>query len=145
MKNFLFLVLVLFTFSLNAQVKHTANINKYGVALDGNDPTSYFHSKPVKGKNEFKSTYNGTSYLFESKENKAQFDKSPQNFEPQYGGWCAYAVGKTDENVEVNPQTYKVLNGKLYLFYNKFFTNTLELWNKDEADLLKNANKNWSK
>jgi len=36
------------------------------------------------------------------------------------------------EKVEVDPGTFKIVDGKLYLFYNKFFNNTLKSWNKDE-------------
>ena len=60
-------------------------------------------------------------------------------------GWCAYAMGAKGEKVEVDPETFKIVDGKLYLFYNKFFNNTLESWNKDEARLRSNADKNWSK
>jgi hypothetical protein len=33
----------------------------------------------------------------------------------------------------------------LYLFYNKFFNNTLKSWNKDEANLKNKADVNWTK
>ena len=45
--------------------------------------------------------------------------------------------------VEIDPETFKILNGKLYLFYNKGFTNTLPLWNKDETKLKSKADENW--
>lgn len=32
---------------------------------------------------------------------------------------------------------HKIVNGKLYLFYNAFFNNTLKSWNKNEAALKK--------
>jgi len=44
----------------------------------------------------------------------------------------------------VDPETFKIVNGKLYLFYNKFFNNTLKSWNKDEANLKIKADKNWT-
>ena len=73
------------------------------------------------------------------------FLKNPKNYEPQYGGWCAYAMGSNGEKVEVDPETYKILDGKLYVFYNAYFNNTLKSWNKDEAKLKKQADKNWQK
>ncbi|HZE82850.1 MAG TPA: YHS domain protein, partial [Puia sp.] len=66
-------------------------------------------------------------------------------YEPQYGGWCAYAMGKDGSKVEVDPGTFKIVNGKLFLFYNRFFNNTLKTWNKDEDHLHKNADNNWQK
>ncbi|OYZ43692.1 MAG: YHS domain protein, partial [Sphingobacteriales bacterium 24-40-4] len=49
------------------------------------------------------------------------------------------------EKVSVDPETYKIVNGKLYLFYNQFFNNTLKDWNKDEVNLMTKANTNWNK
>jgi hypothetical protein len=54
-------------------------------------------------------------------------------------------MGEKGEKVSVDPETFKILNGKLYLFYNKYFTNTLKDWNKNEATLKKNADANWPK
>jgi len=45
----------------------------------------------------------------------------------------------------VDPETFKIVNGKLYLFYNRFFNNTLTNWNKDEANLKTKADVNWQK
>ena len=52
-------------------------------------------------------------------------------------------MGANGEKVEVNPETFKIINGKLYLFYNAFFNNTLTDWNKNEAALKAKADKNW--
>jgi YHS domain-containing protein len=114
------------------------------VAIDGYDPVAYFKSKKaVKGKKELAVSHQGVVYYFSSVENKEEFKKSPAQYEPQYGGWCAYAMGASGEKVSVDPETFKVLDGKLYLFYNKFFNNTLKSWNKDEAKLKKSADASW--
>ena len=84
-------------------------------------------------------------YYFSSQQNLNLFKANPSKYEPQFGGWCAYAMGNTGEKVEVDPETFKILNGKLYLFYNKLFTNTLKSWNKNENKLLNQANANWLK
>ena len=39
----------------------------------------------------------------------------------------------------------KIIEGKLYLFYNAFFNNTLKEWNKNQTVLKKNADANWIK
>ena len=69
--------------------------------------------------------------------------KDPKKYEPQYGGWCAYAMGASNEKVEIDPETFKIVNGKLYLFFHNFINNTLLKWNKDEANLKALADKNW--
>ena len=52
-------------------------------------------------------------------------------------------MGAKGEKVEVDPETFKIIQGKLYLFYNAFFNNTLKDWNKDEANLKLKADANW--
>lgn len=119
------------------------NINKDGVAIDGYDPVSYFDGEPLEGKKELAYTLDGVTYWFTNEDNKSKFEKAPLKYIPQYGGWCAYAMGLKPEKVKVDPETYKIVDGKLYLFYNFYLTNTLKSWNKDEARLKVNADKNW--
>lgn len=122
------------------------NLNKKQVAISGYDPVSYFTgTKPKEGSADIQATVQGITYYFATVANKDAFTKDPAKYEPQYGGWCAYAMGNDGSKVEVDPGTFKILNGKLYLFYNQFFTNTLKSWNKDEARLMKNADANWGK
>lgn len=119
-------------------------VNK--VAILGYDPVAYFsQGKAVKGKNAVSANYQGVIYKFSSNENKDVFLKNPSKYEPQYGGWCAYAMGSAGEKVEINPETFKITDGKLYLFYNAYFNNTLKSWNKDESDLKLKADNNWKK
>ena len=117
-----------------------------GLAISGYDPVTYFtQNKAVKGSKENAVLYEGVTYYFSSALNKDEFKKNPAKYEPEYGGWCAYAMGAKGEKVEVDPKTFKIVNGKLNLFYNKFFNNTLSDWNKDEANLKKKADANWTK
>tara|TARA_R110002050_G_scaffold100_1_gene808 strand:- start:287 stop:460 length:174 start_codon:yes stop_codon:yes gene_type:complete len=52
-------------------------------------------------------------------------------------------MGDNGEKVSINPKTFKIVDGKLYLFYNKLFTNTLIPWNEDEVNLKGNADDFW--
>lgn len=134
-----------FVFAQDQQRLQQFNLEK-GVAVKGYDPVAYFTlNKAVKGKAEFAVIHQGVKYNFSSTANKEEFKKNPAKYEPQYGGWCAYAMGETGEKVDFDPETFKILNGKLYLFYNKFFNNTLPKWNKDEANLKTKADVNWKK
>ena len=117
-----------------------------GVAIEGYDVVSYFvESRPQKGKSSISATYLGVIYRFATKEHRDLFVKNPQKYMPQYGGWCAYAMGAKNEKVIMDPQNYKIVNGKLYLFYKNFFTDTLDDWNEDEDNLKRKANENWQK
>lgn len=126
------------------QTPHSNYNLEKGLAIQGYDPVAYFAgSKAVKGKKEFSHSQNGATYYFSSAANKDTFIKNPVAYEPQYGGWCAYAMGATGEKVEIDPETFKIVDKKLYLFYNAFFNNTLPKWNSAEADLKTKADKNW--
>jgi YHS domain-containing protein len=128
-----------------ARKKHF-NLSKSGLAIDGYDPVAYFKSnKAIEGKKEFAVNHQGAVYYFSSTGNKDAFIKNPSAYEPQYGGWCAYAMGKNGAKVNIDPETFKIINGKLYLFYNRFFNNTLTSWNKDETNLKTKADANWQK
>lgn len=116
------------------------------LAIQGYDPVAYFkENKAVKGSKDLAVNHQGVLYYFSSVTNKEEFKKNPAPYEPQYGGWCAYAMGSKGEKVSIDPKTFKITNGKLYLFYNKLFNNTLPEWNKDETGLRNKADANWSK
>lgn len=125
------------------RVKHMNHQKTLG--LSGYDPVSYFGPSVVKGKPEFQTTYRGIVYYFSSGSNRELFKADPAKYEPAYGGWCAYAMGATGEKVEVDPHTFKMVNGRLHLYYNKYFNNTLTDWNKDERKLKRRADENWAK
>lgn len=147
MKKFTLLITLLFTslVALQAQTGHL-NLGKSGLAIDGYDPVAYLTTgKATEGKSAISLAYNGATYRFSSVQNRDLFKASPAKYQPQYGGWCAYAMGATGEKVSVDPETFKIIGGKLYLFYNSFFNNTLKDWNKNEATLRTNADKNWQK
>ena len=147
------LILLVFGISGTALAQSTAagrqkhfNIYKNHLAIQGYDPVAYFtDGKAVKGSGTYKHTENGVIYYFSPEEHREKFKKDPAKYEPQYGGWCAYAMGESGDKVEINPSTFKIVNGKLYLFYNKGGTNTKIDWNEDENNLLKQGNANWKK
>jgi YHS domain-containing protein len=139
---------VVFTASAQESPLNTKqfNLERSGLAIQGYDPVAYFaNNKAIEGEREFATVHNGATYYFATAKNRETFKANPSKYEPQYGGWCAYAMGATGEKVEVDPETFKILDGELYLFYNKFFNNTLPKWNGDEAKLKSAADKNWTK
>ena len=144
--SFLAILLLLSTISysqdLNTRKKHFNVAN--GLAIQGYDPVAYFTTKKaVRGKKEIAFSHAGITYYFSSQSNKELFERNPSAYEPEYGGWCAYAMGANGEKVNVDPETFKIINNKLYLFYNKFFNNTLKDWNKDEISLKAKADQSW--
>lgn len=145
------LFLLMNTFCLPAFAQDTNRIKNLnlenGVAIGGYDPVAYFtKGKAIKGSKEITGAVNGgATYYFSSVANRDVFKKDVAAYEPQYGGWCAYAMGSEGSKVPIDPETFKIVHGKLYLFYNRFFNNTLKTWNKDEVSLMKKADSNWQK
>lgn len=129
--------------SENVIIKHY-NIQD-NIALEGYDVVSYFSNKPIKGNKKYSVTSQGIIYWFISETTRDIFAANQEKYKPQFGGWCAYAMGEKGEKVNVDPETFKILDGKLYLFYNAYFNNTLKSWNKDEKNLKNKADLNWRK
>ena len=149
LKTFIAIAIIvpLLTYNANAQaVLRTKDFNlEKGLAIQGYDPVAYFtQSKPVKGYKQFAASAEGVTYYFSTAANKELFVKQYKKYEPQYGGWCAYAMGATNDKVEIDPETFKIVGGKLYLFYHSWVNNTLNKWNKDEVNLKSKADINWA-
>jgi YHS domain-containing protein len=143
-------IAAVFFFGLAANAQDAASRGRHynlekNLAIQGYDPVSYFAGKAQKGSKDHAVNHQGTTYYFVSAANAESFKKNPAKYEPQYGGWCAYAMGAKGEKVSIDPKTYKIVDGKLYLFYNRLFNNTLEDWNEDEAKLKNKADANWVK
>lgn len=144
-----YMLLIIASPSLKAQNDEAVRKKHFNtekqLAIQGYDPVTYFTArKAVKGSKENAYTYKDITYYFSSTATLETFKKNPAAYEPAYGGWCAYAMGDSGEKVEIDPQTFKIKDGRLFLFYNAFFNNTLPKWNKDEANLLGKAEKNWA-
>lgn len=107
-----------------------------GFVANGYDVTEYFNQKAIKGNDKFISTHDQVKYRFSSKKNLEKFINNPEKYVPQYGGYCAYAVAVKNEKIGVNPKTFEIRDGKLYLFYNAWGVNTLEKWQKENTEQL---------
>lgn len=120
--------------------KRLINTDRNGVALKGYDPVAYFtDNKPVKGNPRFQAAHNGGTYYFASAENKKLFEADPKRYEPQFGGFCAYAASK-GYTAKIEPDAFQILNGRLLLQYD---TDVRDLFNKDPQGNLKKADQNW--
>ena len=155
MKKLAIILLIIFTAgTVSAQETSSRraahfNIAKTGLAIKGFDPVSYHQGQARKGNEQIATTHNGLQYRFISEANRTVFLADPAKYEPAYGGWCAWAMLEGDK-VDIDPQRYKIINGQTYLFYDGFFGNTLEKWNKKatkipEAELVKKADQHWIK
>ena len=87
------------------------------LAIRGYDPVAYFtEGRPVLGKPEFRSIWDGVRYHFASGHHRALFEASPDSFTPQFAGSCAMAMSK-GMKFEANPENWLISNGRLFVFY----------------------------
>ncbi|MGJ8638243.1 MAG: YHS domain-containing (seleno)protein [Opitutaceae bacterium] len=152
-----FLVLVAFTTaqaasSLQHEVSEKVRVEHFSVkkqlVLEGYDVVSYQQAGgPKEGSQAHEGDYKGVTYRFSSAANKATFFADPERYEPLYGGWCAYAMldgGKT----KVNPESFKIVDDRLLVFYDGIWGDTLKQWNEkseNDAALIKTADAEWAK
>ena len=117
------------------------NVDSQGVILKGYDVVAFFKErKAVKGSSELSATYQNAAYLFTSAANKAEFEKDPAKYVPQYGAFCAYGVTLgvlADPEV---PDAFLVYKGKLYVCGNQ---GALKDFKKDIDSNIDKANVNW--
>ena len=125
---------------------HSYNLSSSGVAIEGYCPVAYFAvNKPVKGKLEYASEYNGVTYYFVSSDAKTAFEMDPQKYTPAFGGWCAFGMSVSDK-FPVDPTNFKIVDGKLLLFLKNKNVDARSLWNQgDKHDLVEKANAHWKK
>ena len=127
---------------------HSDLVNEtHGVAAKGYDVVAYFDGVAQEGSNEHSELYDNVHYHFSNNSNLLRFKKSPETYLPAYGGYCAYAMLE-GEKIDINPKRFKIIEGKLYLFYHGFLGNTLKKWNKlleqsSENKLIEQANNHW--
>ena len=118
------------------------NQSSDGVAIEGYDPVAYFtDSKPVMGSSEYTYQWHGAVWHFASAQHRDAFAKSPESYAPQYGGYCAYGVSQ-GHTASVDPAAWKIINGKLYLNYNR---EVQQLFLKDPSSEIEKADQNWPK
>jgi len=145
MKNVISIVLLVIGYSINAQTVDY-NISKKGYVAEGYDVVAYFSNTAKKGSTKYVSEHDSVKYQFSSQENLDIFNENPEKFIPKYGGYCAYALGAKGKKVTIDPETFEIRDGELYLFYNSWGNNTLESWlSGSTEDLKASADKNWKK
>lgn len=129
--------------AMMADHKVLTNVDASGLALQGYDPVAYFMltpgAAPIKGEVPYTSKYRGGTYRFVSAENKAKFDSEPAKYEPQFGGWCAYAAS-INKLSPIAPEYWEIVDGQLVLQHNQ---KAWDLWHQNVASNLNNAQRNW--
>lgn len=107
------------------------NLDDTRIALRGYSPVSYFEKgKAERGKKEFKAEYRGIKYYFTGEAQRQMFLKNPEKYEPAFGGWCAFGM-TVEGRFRIDPEKFKIVNGRLYVFLNDVEVDAKALWEKD--------------
>jgi YHS domain-containing protein len=112
-----------------------------GVAIEGYDPVAYFvENRPVKGSEEFAYEWLGATWHFANAEHRELFAVQPVKYAPQYGGHCALGTAFGESTVNIDPEAWSIVDGKLYLQYSK---GGREEWEQDRANRIAEADRKW--
>jgi len=118
----------------------TVNTDAAGSALKGYDAVAYFTiNNAVKGDPRYEYVWNGAKWYFSSEENMMKFRERPEEFAPQFGGYCSYAVSE-GYTADGDPEAWKVVDGKLYLNYSQ---KVKEKWEQNQAERIEKGRKSW--
>ncbi len=112
------------------------------LAIRGYDPVAYFlDSAPRKGLERYQYEWQGAKWRFVSAAHLEVFQADPEKYAPQFGGYCAWAVGH-GYTADSDPEAWKIIDGKLYLNYSRKIQ---AKWEKDHLALILRARENWPK
>ena len=140
MKQILLLAGIFFATCFTVSAQQDEIFVKDNAAIGGYDAVAYFkEGKPVKGLTEFSVSYKGATWLFANKANADVFKATPENYAPQYGGYCAYGCSQ-GHKAKTSPDAWTIVDGKLYLNYNK---DVRTKWRESEKERIDKADKNW--
>lgn len=111
-----------------------------GVAIRGADAVAYFtEGKYVPGNDQFITEWNDAIWQFSSQQNLDLFIANPENYAPQYGGYCAYGVAEGDL-VKIEPENWTIVDGELYLNFNNKIQ---KMWENDIPGYIAEADENF--
>lgn len=128
MKRLLFLLLTLPCFA--------------GQPLNSYDPVSYFEEdSPAAGSHHNRMQHGDDFFYFKSPENLAKFAQNPDQYLPQYEGWCGWALTE-GRLAEADPRFYVLQDGKLYLMCSQ---EAYDKWQQNPALNAHKADQHWQK
>lgn len=125
---------------------NSRNLDSSGVAIEGYSPVAYFtHGKAIEGKKQYAVDHENVTYYLASEKEKQVFSRNPDAYLPAFGGWCAFGMAIQDK-FPVDPKSFKIVDGRLFLFLKNSNVDALKLWKDGKQDeLVKKAESHWKK
>lgn len=144
-KKFVFLIFLLVPifFMRSAGAFEEINTGYFSnQAAGGYDVVSYFTAGiPTVGLKAYKSTWKSADWLFSNAENLALFTANPEDYAPQYGGYCSNQMSLGNLS-DVDPNVWMMVEGKLYFFGH---IEGKDRWQHQTLNRILDADKNWRK
>lgn len=112
-----------------------------GVALQGFDVISYLDQHAEPGQKTYAFDYKGLTWLFANGEHLRLFSRQPEQYIPEYGGFCAYSIGR-GYPATADPKIFTLEGGKLYFFFDRA---ARSVWQQDQRNMVAAADRNWPK
>jgi YHS domain-containing protein len=128
----------------SAGTQQLVNSGYFGsVAILGYDPVAYFtDSKATKGSPQISERWLGATWYFASTKHRDVFMSEPIRYAPQYGGFCTGGMAFEEASANIDPESWRIVDGKLYLFSGK--EGVAEEFDPVSAEIIGKADANWS-
>ncbi len=111
------------------------------VAIKGYDAVAYFTlGKPMPGSPDIAYEWDGARWQFADADHRTLFERNPEAYAPQYGGYCALGM-TTGNRGEPNPEVWAIVDGKLYFNYDK---QSREEWRQNLDANIARADRMWA-
>ncbi len=116
------------------------NVDNRNIAVGGYDVVSYLkEDKAVAGSARFAAEHGGVTFHFASAENRDIFQREPQKYVPEFGGFCAFGI-RMGKKLPIDPSAYTVVDNKTYVFLDRA---TMTMWKDDVNGNIRIARKLW--
>lgn len=112
------------------------------VAILGYDPVAYFtEGRATMGSSKISKKWLGATWYFASVEHRDAFASEPVRYAPQYGGFCALGTAFEQASANIDPEAWRIVDGKLFLFSGK--EGLEEDFDANPAPILAKADAEW--
>jgi len=117
-----------------------ASEQRPALAIKGYDAVAYFKlDKATRGSESFTFRWHDMTWHFSSQEHRDIFAANPEQYAPQYDGFCAWAM--TESRLAItDPEVWKIVDGKLYLNCSQA---AYEKWSRDIPGHIRAADAIW--
>lgn len=97
------------------------------VAIEGYDAVAYFTDhKATKGSEKYSYDWLGAIWQFASEDHRKLFEADPISYAPQFGGLCAEGMAYDEMTVNIEPEAWQIIDGKLYITAGARFTEDMK-------------------